>query len=113
MGQLWTDAMQADLDRWQVSADKAAATSTTATGLDTPHVRDVLRGLATYCVAVIRHKFLRGAEPLWSLAEEIDYAGFLRRLDAPLDPEHAAVKQDGEVDFFKNDPWCDMELPRA
>lgn len=80
MGQLWTDEMQAELERWQTSPDRAEATSTTATGLETLHVSDVLRGLAAYSVAIIRHKFLRCAPPVWSLAQAIDYAGFCRRL---------------------------------
>jgi len=87
MAQMWTDEMQADLERWQASLNEAEATSTTATGFETLHVSDVLRGLVTYCVGVIRHKFLRGARPVWSLAQEIDYAAFLRRLREPLDPE--------------------------
>jgi len=91
MGQMWTDEMQADLERWQASLNEAEATSTTATGVETLLVTDVLRGLATYCVAVIRHKFLRGAPPVWSLAQEIDYAGFCRRLGEPLDPESEAL----------------------
>jgi hypothetical protein len=87
MGQTWTDQMQAELERSQASPDKADATSTTATGVETLHVTDVLRGLATYCVAVIRHKFLRGAPPVWSLAQEIDYARFCRELNSPLEPK--------------------------
>ena len=87
MGQIWTDEMQAELERWQASPDKAEATSTTATGLETLHVSDVLRGLAAYCVAVIRHKFLRGVPTVWSLAQAIDYAAFCRRLGEPVDSE--------------------------
>jgi hypothetical protein len=87
MGQRWTDEMQADLERWQASPDKAEATSTTATGSEALHVSDVLRGLAAYSVSVIRYKFLYGAPPVWSLAQAIDYAGFCRRLGEPLDPE--------------------------
>jgi len=87
MGQLWTDEMQSDLERWQASPEGAEATLTTATGSETLHVSDVLRGLAAYCVSVIRHKVLRGAPPLWSLAQSIDYSAFCRRLGEPVDPE--------------------------
>ena len=114
MGQLWTDEMQADLERWRASPDEAETTSTTATDVEALHVSDVLRGLAAYCVAVIRHKFQRSAPPVWSLAQEIDYAGFCRRLREPLDPEIEIAMQDGELDFFfTNDPWYDRDLPRA
>ena len=100
MGQIWTDEMQAELERWQASPDKAEATSTTATGWEVLHVSDVLRGLAAYCVAVIRHKFLRDAPPVWSLAQAIDYAAFCRELKSPLDPE---IEEwiEGELDIFE------------
>jgi hypothetical protein len=91
MGQMWTDEMQAGLERGQASLNEAEATPTTAIGLETLHVSDVLRGLAAYCVAVIRHKFLRGDPPVWSLAQAIDYAAFCRRLGEPLDPESEAL----------------------
>jgi hypothetical protein len=100
MGQTWTDQMQAELERSQASPDKADATSTTATGVETLHVTDVLRGLATYCVAVIRHKFLRGAPPVWSLAQEIDYAAFCGRLGEPVEPEIEALI-DADLDIFE------------
>jgi hypothetical protein len=80
MGQRWTDEMQADLERWQASLEGAKATLTMETGSQTLHVSDVLRGLAAYCVSVVRHRVLRGAPPLWSLAQSIDYAAFTRRL---------------------------------
>ena len=99
MGQLWTDEMQAELERWQASPDKAEATSTTATGSETLHVSDVLRGLAAYCVAVIRNSCLCCARPV-SLADEIEYAGFCRRLDEPLDPEIEA-RIEAELDIFE------------
>jgi hypothetical protein len=101
MGQLWTNEMQAELERWQASLNEAEVTSTTATGLETLHVSDVLRGLATYCVAAIRHKVLRGARPVWSLADEISYAGFLRRLHQTLDPEIEALIE-AELDIFED-----------
>jgi hypothetical protein len=47
--------------------------------------------LAAYSVAVIRHKYLRAARPVWSLAQEIDYAAFCGRLGEPLDPESEAL----------------------
>jgi hypothetical protein len=100
MGQMWTDEMQADLERWQASLDESEATSTTATDMETLHVCDVLRGLAAYCIAVIRHKFPRGAPPVWSLAQEIDYATFTRRLREPLDPEIEALI-DADLNIFE------------
>jgi hypothetical protein len=100
MGQMWTDKMQADLERGQASLNEAEATSTTETGLETLYISDVLRGLAAYCVAVIQNKFLRGAPPVWSLADEIDYAKFCRELKSPLEPE---IEEwiDVDMDFFQ------------
>ena len=105
MGQIWTDKMQAELERWQASPDKAEATSTTATGLETLHVSDVLRGLAAYCVAVIRNYFLCCARPVWSLAQAIDYAGFCRRLGEPL---AAVIGSRTKKDYVVR-PWTEEE----
>ena len=45
MGQLWTDEMQADLERWQSSPGNAEATSTTETGSETlPPIRSCALG---------------------------------------------------------------------
>jgi hypothetical protein len=99
MGQLWTDEMQVDLERWQLSQNKAEVA---ADPIDSEQFQlgDVIRGLAAYCVAVIQNKLLRGAPPVWSLADEISYAGFLRRLHQTLDPEIEALI-DADLDIFE------------
>jgi hypothetical protein len=71
--------MRADLERWQVSLNEAEVIAADPIDSERFQLGDVLRDLAAYCVAVIRHKFLRAAPPVWSLADEISYAGFCHR----------------------------------
>jgi hypothetical protein len=99
MGQLWTDEMQADLERWQTSLEGAKALPSRPIDSESFHLRDILHGLALYVAAVIRHRVLRGAPPVWSLAQQCDYAAFLRRLGEPLDPEIEALIE-AELDIF-------------
>ena len=50
-------------------------------------LQDVARGLVLHLAARFRLRFLRADAPVFTLAQEIDYAGFCRRLGEPLDPE--------------------------
>ena len=90
--------MQADLESWQASPGRVETISTTVTSSETLHVSDVLRGLAAYWVAIIRHRLMFGAPPVWSLAQAIDYAAFCRRLGEPVDPEtNERIEEDLDI----------------
>ena len=99
MGQVWTGEMQADLERWQASLNEAEVIAADPIDTERFQLGDILRGFASYCAAVIRHKVLRGARPVWSLADEIDYARFCRRLGESPDPE-VEERIEGELDIF-------------
>ncbi len=50
----------------------------------------------------------------WSPEEEEDFQRFCESIgQMPDDPEHAEAMQDGEVDFFNNDPFYNVKLYRA
>ena len=50
----------------------------------------------------------------WTEEENADFERFCASIDVtPSDPAHVQAMEDGPVDFFNNDPWFDMELPRA
>ena len=50
----------------------------------------------------------------WTEEEEDDFQRFCESIgETPSDPAHAEAMEDGPVDFFNNDPWYDVELPRA
>ena len=53
-------------------------------------------------------------ERQWTEEEEEDFQRFCESIGRmPEDPEHAAAMQDGEVDFFNNDPTWNLKLARA
>jgi hypothetical protein len=52
-----------------------------------------------YCLAVIRHRAFRRASPVWSLAEQCDYARWCRGIGAPNTPEIEAWIGSGELDL--------------
>jgi hypothetical protein len=50
----------------------------------------------------------------WTEEEEADYERFCASIgEIPEDPEHAAAMEDGEIDFFNNDPFVGVKLYRA
>jgi hypothetical protein len=47
----------------------------------------------------------------WTAEEEADFAEFCDRIgEVPSDPEWAAAMEDGEIDFFNNDPFQGVDL---
>lgn len=47
----------------------------------------------------------------WTAEEDADYAAFCGRIgETPSDPEWAAAMEDGEIDFFNNDPFHGVKL---
>lgn len=67
----------------------------------TYQLQDIARGLVLHLAARFRRRFLRADASVFTLAQEIDYAAFLRRLGEPLDPEIEALI-DAEPDTFEN-----------
>ena len=50
----------------------------------------------------------------WTEEENADFAEFVARIGVvPSDPEWAAAMEDGEIDFFNNDPFVGVKLYRA
>ena len=135
MGQLFTEEMQAELERWQ------AIEAETRNPVDClipsrPKLSDTLRGFARWFVAAIRYRTVGGWEPLslrrlareligreaekdfverrWTAEEDADFAEFVESIGrTPDDEEWAAAMEDGEVDFFNNDPFVGVKLYRA
>jgi hypothetical protein len=135
MGQLFTEEMQAELERWQ-AIEAEARNPVDCLIPSRPKLSDTLRGFARWFVAAIRYRTVGGWEPLslrrlareligreterdyvlrpWTEEENADFEKFCDRIgEIPDDPEWAAAMENGPVDFFNNDPWYDMELPRA
>jgi len=55
-----------------------------------------------------------GVERDWTAEEDADFGEFCDSIDVPpTDPELALAMQDGEVDFFNNDPFVGVKLYRA
>jgi hypothetical protein len=50
----------------------------------------------------------------WTEEENADFEEFCASIgEIPEDPEWAAAMEDGEIDFFNNDPFVGMKLYRA
>jgi hypothetical protein len=50
----------------------------------------------------------------WTAEEDADFLAFCETIDVPpTDPELALAMQDGECDFFNNDPFVGVKLYRA
>ena len=50
----------------------------------------------------------------WTEEEDEDFAKFCALIDVtPSDPEWAEAMEDGEIDFFNNDPFVGVKLYRA
>ena len=74
-------------------------------------VRHLARGLAAVIGWEIGKDYV--VRP-WTEEENADFERFCASIgETPSDPVHARAMEDGPVDFFNNDPWFDMELPRA
>ena len=98
MGQLWTDEMQADLERWRAS--EAEPPSPVDFLIVKPSFRDVLRGLANYVAAVIRYRLLGKVESPWSLRQEIGFTNANRQL-GPARVAQVEEWLSDELDFFE------------
>ena len=97
MGQLWTDEMERELQRWQAIEE---ASSPVDFLIVEPSFRDVLRGLASYVFEAIRYRTLGGIESPWTLRQEIGFA----RVDYELGSARVAEVDnwlDEELDFFE------------
>jgi hypothetical protein len=97
MGRVWTDEMQADLERWQAIEQ---APSPVDFLIVEPGFRDVLRGLLSFVVAAIRYRTLGGVESPWSLHQEIGFANTNRQLGPARVAEVEEWLSD-ELDFFE------------
>ena len=101
MGQKWTDEMQTNLERWQASEDVSHTVEPAPIDAEPFVFRDILRGLAMYFVAAVRHRVFRGAPPVWSLAEQCDFARWRRRVGEPNTPEIEEWLE-GDLDIFED-----------
>ena len=55
-----------------------------------------------------------GIERPWTAEEDADFLAFCETIDVPpTDPELAAAMEDGDLDFFNNDPFVRVKLYRA
>ncbi len=78
-------------------------------------IREAIRRVASGLAAMIGWETKKDyvVRP-WTDAENAEFAEFCSSIgDTPSDPLHAKAMEDGPIDFFNNDPWFDMELPRA
>jgi hypothetical protein len=139
MGQLFTEEMQAELERWQ-AIEAEARNPVDCLIPSRPKLSDTLRGFARWFVAAIRYRTVGGWEPLslrrlareligreteknyvsagverdWTAEEDADFLEFCDTIDVPpSDPELALAMEDGEVDFFNNDVFVGVKLYRA
>jgi hypothetical protein len=71
------DEMQTDLESWQAIEQAPIPVDFL---IVEPSFRDVLRGLLSFVVAVIRYRLLGGAESPWTLRQEIGFASTNRQL---------------------------------
>jgi hypothetical protein len=78
MGRLWTEEMQADLERWQAIEEEAANPKDFLISHDI-NMNDRLRGLARATVAALTYWTLGGDKPL-SLRLEIESANIRRQI---------------------------------
>ena len=87
MGQMWTDEMQARLERSQ--AYESVSDTLQAGPIDSTDLRlcDVLRGTLAYVFGIVRRRVTRTSLLSWSLAHQIDYARFERKLMEASSPE--------------------------
>jgi hypothetical protein len=65
-----------------------------------PGFRDVLRGLLSFVVAVIRYRLLGGVDSPWTLRQEIGFANTNRQL-GPARVAQVEEWLSDELDFFE------------
>jgi hypothetical protein len=80
MGQLWTDEMEADLERWQAIKAEAENPRDFLVARDINMI-DRLRGATLYVVLAIRHWAVGGHKP-WPLRQHVEVANTQRQLRA-------------------------------
>jgi hypothetical protein len=78
-------------------------------------IRSATSGLATVIGRETEKNYVSaGVERDWTAEEDADFLEFCDRIDEiPSDPELALAMEDGEVDFFNNDPFVGVKLYRA
>ena len=97
MGRLWTDEMEAELERWQAIEE---APSPVDFLIVKPGFRDVLRGLLSFVVTVIRYRLIGGIESPWTLRQEIGFASVEHGLGRTRVAEIEEWLEE-ELDFFE------------
>ena len=96
MGELWTDAMQAELERWQDSKAQAETPTDFLVACEIQMI-DRLRGFARYAVLAIRYWAIGGHKP-WPLRQHIACANIERQIRA--DP----ARQKEIEEWLREDP---------
>ena len=78
-------------------------------------IRSAASGLATLIGRETEKNYVSaGVERDWTAEEDADFLEFCDRIDEiPSDPELALAMEDGELDFFSNDPFIGVKLYRA
>jgi hypothetical protein len=78
-------------------------------------IRSAASGLATVIEREAEKDYVSaGVERDWTDEEDADFLEFCDRIDEiPSDPELRLAMQDGECDFFNNDPFVGVKLYRA
>ena len=78
-------------------------------------IRSAASGLATLIGRETEKNYVSaGVERDWTAEEDADFLAFCDTIDVPpSDPELRLAMQDGECDFFNNDPFVGVKLYRA
>ena len=106
MGQLWTDEMQADLERWQAIEEEAANPKDFLIVHDIS-MDDRLRGLARYAVEAITYWAVGGWKPM-PLRQQIETANINRQIGPErLAESKAFLKEEHEPSDFDDFDWFD------
>jgi hypothetical protein len=96
MGELWTDEIELELQRWQ--AIKAEAENPKDFLIPDPDYRDVVVGIAHYLLAATRYWVLGGTEPPLPLKMLIDTVNIHRQIGpARLKEQEEWLKADPMV----------------
>jgi hypothetical protein len=75
-------------------------------------IRSAASGLATLIGRETEKNYVSaGIERPWTAEEDADFLAFCETIDVPpTDPELAAAMEDGDFDFFNNDPFTRLKL---
>ena len=100
MGQLWTEEMEAELERWQAIEEEAASPKDF---LIARHINmnDRLHGFAHYAAAGLRYWVVGGWRPL-PLRQQIDSANIDRQIGRERLAEIEAWLKEEPFDFFED-----------